>query len=53
MDEEPDPEIPAKARRRKLGHLQGRSIGGLRPAAPHRAGAFLRRVGVYRSNIAE
>ena len=54
MDQDPDPEIPAKARRRQFSaRYKAEVLAAYDKLARNERGAFLRREGLYTSNIAE
>jgi transposase len=54
MDHDPDPEIPAKARRRQFSaRYKAEVLAAYDKLARNERGAFLRREGLYTSNIAE
>ena len=54
MDKDPDPEIPAKARRRQFSaRYKAEVLAAYDKLARNERGAFLRREGLYTSNIAE
>ena len=54
MDKDPDPEIPAKARRRQFSaRYKAEVLAAYDKLARSERGAFLRREGLYTSNIAE
>jgi transposase len=54
MDQDPDPEIPAKARRRQFSaRYKAETLAAYDKLARNERGAFLRREGLYTSNIAE
>jgi hypothetical protein len=54
MSQDPDPEIPAKARRRQFSaRYKAEVLAAYDKLARNERGAFLRREGLYTSNIAE
>jgi transposase len=54
VDHDPDPEIPAKARRRQFSaRYKAEVLAAYDKLARNERGAFLRREGLYTSNIAE
>ena len=54
MDQDPDPEIPAKARRRQFSaRYKAETLAAYDKLPRDQRGAFLRREGLYTSNIAE
>ena len=54
MDHDPDPEIPAKARRRQYSaRYKAETLAAYDKLAKNERGAFLRREGLYSSNITE
>jgi transposase len=54
MDQEPDPEIPAKARRRHYSaRYKAETLAAFDQLPRNERGAFLRREGIYSSNITE
>ena len=54
MDQEPDPEVPAKARRRHYSaRYKAETLATYEQLPKNERGAFLRREGLYSSNITE
>ncbi len=54
MDHDPDPEIPAKARRRQYSaRYKAETLAAYDKLSKNERGAFLRREGLYSSNITE
>ena len=54
MGNDPDPEVPAKARRRQFsGRYKAQVLATYDQLAKNERGAFLRREGLYSSNITE